>query len=168
MIRRKAAAEDTGHEGGGHEGGDPAAGLSPSLAEGAIFELRVRAQARRLYMVRALVSTAAEDAGCSAQASEELVSAVDEAFQNVIRHAYKGQTDGCVVLRASREEDKLVLRMIDFAEPVDPETISPRPLDELRPGGIGTRVIRACVDEVSFETPPPGAGNCLRLAKRII
>jgi sigma-B regulation protein RsbU (phosphoserine phosphatase) len=146
------------------EGGGP---LLPTMAPGTVLELHVAARSRRLRLVRATVSALAEDAGFSGQAVDELVSAVDEAFQNVIRHAYKSESDGRIVLKASFEGDCLVLRVIDFAEPVDPDTIHPRPLGELRPGGLGTRLIHACLDEVDFETPQQGAGNCLRLVKRI-
>ncbi len=140
---------------------------SPTMASDTVFELHLAARSRTLKIVRAAVTALGEDAGCSLKATEELVSAVDEACQNVIRHAYKKECDGRIVIKASCEGDRLVLRVVDFAEPVDPEKIRPRPLDELRPGGIGTRVIRACVDEVAFETPQQGAGNCLRLIKRI-
>jgi sigma-B regulation protein RsbU (phosphoserine phosphatase) len=45
--------------------------------------------------------------------------------------------------------------------------IHPRPLDELRPGGLGTHFIRTVMDEVAFLPPPAGAGNLLQMTKRI-
>ncbi len=135
--------------------------------EGRIFELRVPARAELLKLIRATVGEAACTAGCSERAAGELVVAVDEACQNVIRYAYRKDSGGDIVIRLCRDDARLVARVIDFAPPVDPEAIQPRPLDELRPGGLGTRLIRESVDEVVFETPEGCMGNVLRLTKRI-
>ena len=59
------------------------------------------------------------------------------------------------------------LYLLDFAAPVDVSTIKPRRLDEVKPGGLGTHFIQQCVDECGFLAPPDGAGNCLRLAKKM-
>lgn len=137
------------------------------VPEDRIFELRVPARPELLKLIRATVGEAACAAGCSEGAAGELVVAVDEACQNVIRYAYRKDPGGEIVIRLCRDDGRLVARVIDFAPPIDPEAIRPRPLDELRPGGLGTRLIRESVDEVAFETPEGCMGNVLRLTKRI-
>lgn len=96
----------------------------------------------------------------------DVVLAVDEACQNIIRHAYGGgQGDLIVQVRAANHQ--LDIRLIDFAAPVDPAAVCPRDLDDLRPGGLGTHFIRAVMDGVEFLAAPPGAGNLLRMTKRM-
>lgn len=143
----------------------------PSLAEGAaaetLFELRFRSLPDRLKMVRAAVAAAVRSTGCSEDAVHDIVLAVDEACQNVIRHAYSGRPDGEIVLTMRREGDRVAVELRDFAPPVDERRVRPRDLDELRPGGLGTHLIREVMDEVAFLPRPAGGGNLLRMVKRI-
>lgn len=132
-----------------------------------VCELRVPARPERLQLIRRVVEESAGALSCTSEAVQDLVSAVDEACQNIIRYAYKGDPDGVIVMRVRREGADIVIRLIDYAEPVDPACVRPRPLDDLRPGGLGTRLIHAAVDVVEFEPPVDGAGNILKLAKRI-
>lgn len=141
--------------------------IAPEAVPGdLIAELRFPARPARLKQVRALVRRAAATCGCDEDWVHDLVVAVDEACQNIIRHAYDGRR-GDIVLTIRRAGDALVVRLVDFAPPVDVSRICPRPLDELRPGGLGTHFIRALTDEVTFLPPPPGAGNLLQMTKRI-
>jgi len=137
------------------------------LAGERILELRVTARPRRLRMVRAAVEQAARLVGCSRQVANDIVIAVDEACQNVIRHAYRGDPDGEIVLDIRSDGECIGIDLVDYAEPVDAASVRPRPLDELRPGGLGTHFIRECMDEVFFGAPPCGAGNRLRMIRRI-
>ncbi|HIJ64040.1 MAG TPA: ATP-binding protein [Rhodospirillaceae bacterium] len=112
------------------------------------------------------VGAAAGAAGCPPEMAEEVVLAVDEACQNIIRHAYRGDGEIVLEIRLAAER-RLEILLIDFAAPVDPGRIVPRPLDELRPGGLGTHFIRSVMEEVSYLPPPPGAGNFLRMTRTI-
>jgi len=82
------------------------------------MRLRFRARPAELRGVRARVSEAARRCGCTESCVDDVVRAVDEACQNVIRHAYGGDRIGEVVLRVEREGAELVFSLIDFAEPV--------------------------------------------------
>jgi len=132
-----------------------------------LVELRFPARADRLRLVRAAVAEAVSSSGCGEACSGDIVLAVDEACQNVIRHAYKGDPDGEIVLDVRRRGDRLVIEVRDFAAPVDTSRVKPRDLEDLRPGGLGTHFIRACMDQAEFREPPDGVGNCLRMVKRI-
>ena len=66
-----------------------------------------------------------------------------------------------------RAEDELQIAVRDFAPSVDPARIRPRPLDELRPGGLGTHLIRSAMDHTEFCKPPSGPGNLLRMVKKL-
>lgn len=98
---------------------------------------------------------------------QDVVMAVDEACQNVIRHAYGEEAAGDMLIEVDREDDTLVFSLKDFAPPVDPKTVEPRDLAEIRPGGLGTHLIREVMDSSGFVEDPPGCGNLLRMVKRI-
>ncbi|MBL6931361.1 MAG: SpoIIE family protein phosphatase [Rhodospirillales bacterium] len=132
-----------------------------------VFHLNFPSQPDRLKLVRSAVFDTVMLCGCSESVGRDIVIAVDEACQNVIRHAYKGARDGQVILDIARAGDNIVLSLRDFAEPVDVSKIKPRDLDDLRPGGLGTHFIREVMDDVDYLPPPDGEGNLLRMVKRI-
>jgi len=101
------------------------------------------------------------------ESATDVVMAVDEACQNVIRHAYRGEPDGVIELEVRCVGDELQIAVRDFAPTVDPARIRPRPLDELRPGGLGTHLIRSAMDHTEFLKPPSGPGNLLKMVKRL-
>ena len=134
---------------------------------GGPVSLRVAGEVGSLRLLRALVREAAEACGCGEACVRDIVIAVDEACQNIIKHAYGDHHSGDIVVELCRRDDRLEVSVVDFAPPVDPATIEPRDLDDVRPGGLGTHFIRACVDDWEYRPPPPGAGNRLWLSRRI-
>lgn len=129
--------------------------------------MRIFSRPDRLRLVRAVVNEAGDATGCSGECISQIVMAVDEACQNIIRHAYRGDPGGEIVVDIRRQDDAIAIHLLDFAAPVDISKIKPRRLDEVKPGGLGTHFIQQCMDECGFLTPPRGAGNCLRLVKKI-
>ena len=118
-------------------------------------------------MIREAVREQVEACGCTPRCAADIVMAVDEACQNIIRHAYDGDPDDEIVLEIAQSGDQLVLSLRDFAPRIDPAAVRPRDLDDLRPGGLGTHLIREVMDEAEFTRPPSGPGNLLRMVKRI-
>lgn len=140
----------------------------PMGAEGELLAAATfAADAERLKDIRAAVREATRRCGFADEAAGDIVLVVDEACQNIIRHAYGTAPAGDIVLEIRRSAGALIVTLRDFAAPVDPATIRPRPLDDLRPGGLGTHFIYAIMDEVTFGRPPDGRGNLLRMTKRI-
>ncbi|MCB2100977.1 MAG: SpoIIE family protein phosphatase [Rhodobacterales bacterium] len=151
-----------------HRRPKPATGPdSPGAASEELLILEFPARPDRLKVVRKAVSEAATECGCSTAVTRDMVIAVDEACQNVIRHAYGNTGVGEVVLEIRREGEDVVFLLRDFAAPVDVERIKPRDLDDLRPGGLGTHFIREVMDDVTFLPPPEDGGNLLRMKKKI-
>jgi sigma-B regulation protein RsbU (phosphoserine phosphatase) len=132
-----------------------------------LLELRFPAQPRELKAMREALRDRVLASGCSEATTADIVMAIDEACQNVIRHAYGPQRAGDIVLEVDRDGDCLVFRLTDFAPRIDPERVRPRHLDDVRPGGLGTHLIREAMDSAEFVEPPPGCGNLLRMVKRI-
>jgi sigma-B regulation protein RsbU (phosphoserine phosphatase) len=144
--------------------GTPEAG---PLHAGVLADLTVPARAGRLQLIRRTVDWAAGEAGFAQAGREALVLAVDEACQNVIRHGYGGDGDGPLRVRIDLERDTLAVRVIDAAPPVDPARVGPAPRRGLRPGGLGTRLMRDVLDGIGYEDTAAETGNVLRLTKRL-
>lgn len=141
--------------------------------------VRVAARPDSLRAIREHVRTLAAQAGAPAEWTADLVLAVDEACQNIIRHGYgcagldASLADRCVIVvevaavPAAGPPEALVVRLTDFAQPVDEAKIAARDLEDVRPGGLGVHFIRSLTDECAWVAPPVGAGNVLRLLKRL-
>ncbi len=132
-----------------------------------LITLSIASRPDRLKLVRAAISQAARLCKCSDDTVHDLVLAVDEALQNVIRHAYDSSPDGEIEIELYRTKRELTVFIRDFAETIDVSKVKPRELDELRPGGLGTHFMREVMDEVEFLNLPEGGGNLLRMVKRI-
>lgn len=104
-------------------------------------------------MVRAVCLRVERDAGC-AGLEWRLMSAYNEAFNNIVEHAYAvdpGEVE--VVLLVDDEE--VVLRMIDQGAGFDFEDAGARDeapaLDSLSEGGMGLFIIRNAMSSVTYE-----------------
>ncbi len=131
----------------------------------------IAAQPAQLKVVRRLVEAASREAGASVEWAQDLVLAVDEACQNIIRHGYgtavkAGQAvSERIEFSIRKQADGLEVELVDYAPKVAAEDCKGRALDDLRPGGLGTHLMHALTDLVQFRAPPKGAGNRLVLTK---
>ncbi len=132
----------------------------------ALLELRFAARADRLKMVRISLFRAAQMCGFDEIDAGDIVLAIDEACQNVILHGYGGRGDGEIRLGVFRRSGGILVRLLDFAPPVDPATIRPRDLNDLRAGGLGTHFIGQIMDSADYLPVPEGAGNLLEMTKQ--
>ncbi len=132
-----------------------------------LLDLHFPARADQLCDVRDAVRRCVEESGAGPACVDDIVMAVDEACQNVIRHAYVGEEEGPIDLTLDRSGDELVFSLRDFAPAVDPAQVKPRDLEDVRPGGIGTHLIRSVMDSTEFVKPDDGVGNLFRMVKRI-
>lgn len=121
----------------------------------------------RLLHMRRAVRAALMSTGCSPDEREEIVLAVNEACANVIRHAYRNRPDGWIRLRIDRQGDRLIFRLQDQAPPVDVSSVHPRALNEIRPGGLGTHLMREMMDDVVLAQPAKRKGNLLQMTRTI-
>lgn len=131
-----------------------------------LFGLSFPADPSRLKLMRPALEAAAKACQFGEDEIQDLVLAAGEAIENIMIHAYGGQVKGEITLAVHRLPDGIMLRLRDFAPRVDTGKIEPRPLDEVRPGGLGTHFIRAIMDDASFIPLPDGEGNLLELVKR--
>lgn len=132
-----------------------------------LARLKFRAHAEELQHVREAVRTACEQSGCSPALAQDLVIAVGEAAQNIVRHAYRGVEPGEAVLEIFLENGILEFRLLDSAPPVEQGKVQPVWPEDLKPGGLGVCLIHDIMDEVEYLDTPSGNGNILRMAKFI-
>lgn len=136
-----------------------------AVGEG-ILRITFQSRAGELKRVREAVAGALDKVGCATATARDLVLAVDEACQNVIRHAYGNDPDGEITLEIRQDDENLIVLLRDFADTIDPEKIKPRDLDQLRPGGLGTHLMQEIMDDVEFAPPRGDSGNLLRMIKK--
>jgi anti-sigma regulatory factor (Ser/Thr protein kinase) len=132
-----------------------------------LFEIKFPARPERLCLVRSLVKRTAEVVGCNEELREKLVIAVNEACMNVIQHAYKGDNQGEIVLQILNEDSQLIFRLLDYAEPIDLDSVKSRKLEDVRPGGLGVHFIREIMDVCKMGHLDSGEGNYLEMKKKI-
>jgi anti-sigma regulatory factor (Ser/Thr protein kinase) len=98
---------------------------------------------------------------------EELVLALAEAAQNIVKHAYSGKPSGDTMrVEIQYQEKVLTMELFDKGMPVIPENIKPRKLTDIKAGGLGTFFIGQIMDEVVFKTTKEDWVNRLILTKR--
>lgn len=121
----------------------------------------------QLQPVRDAVRSLARRQGCSEDNLDCMVMAINEACMNVMQHAYHQVEDGEIILEFWKDGSDLLIRIYDFAEPVDKSSIQSRPLDEIRPGGLGVHLIHEVMDQIDYLDGPDGTGNLLEMRKTI-
>jgi anti-sigma regulatory factor (Ser/Thr protein kinase) len=99
--------------------------------------------------------------------SDDLVLALAEAAQNIVKHAYNGQpTDDLLKVKISFKDNDLSMELFDKGKPVVPANIKPRNLEDIKAGGLGTFFIGQIMDEVVFKTTKVDWVNHLVLTKK--
>ena len=99
--------------------------------------------------------------------SDDLVLALAEAAQNIVKHAYEGKpTEDKLKVKISFVDNNLSMELFDKGKPVVPANIKPRDLDDIKSGGLGTFFIGQIMDEVVFKTTKVDWVNHLVLTKK--
>ena len=100
---------------------------------------------------------------------DELVLAIAEAAQNIVKHAYKNdpQTEDKMVVQITCKDNKLQIGFYDMGTPVDPNKVKHREIDNVKPGGLGTFFIQEIMDAVEFKDGKKPWINHLVLTKQL-
>jgi sigma-B regulation protein RsbU (phosphoserine phosphatase) len=125
-----------------------------------------QAHPEELHGVREVVARACDTCNCGKSLSTDLIIAVGEACQNVVRHAYKDRETGEATLEIYCKDGILEFHLLDSAPPVDQNKVKPKWPEELVPGGLGVCLIHDIMDEVEYLPAPAERGNLLRMVKR--
>ena len=100
---------------------------------------------------------------------DELVLAIAEAAQNIVKHGYKGveDTKDHMQIKISMKDNQLEIGFFDKGKPVVAENIQHRKLDDIKPGGLGTFFIKQIMDDAVFKKDQQQWVNHLVLTKKV-
>ena len=134
------------------------------------FTLQVPSSTENLALIREFVTTVGRQAQLEEADISNLELAVDEACANVIEHAYGHDTTKEVIVRAKYDEEELQISVIDEGRGFDPNGVKQDSVEQLiherKSGGLGIRLIKKLMDDVSYEIVP-GQKNELHMTKKI-
>jgi serine/threonine-protein kinase RsbW len=134
------------------------------------FTLQVPSSTENLAMIREFVTAVGRQAQLDEIAITNLELAVDEACANVIEHAYGHDITKEVVVRAKFDDESLQISVIDEGLGFDPDKTPQESVEDLikerKSGGLGIRLIKQLMDDVSYEIVP-GQKNELHMTKKI-
>ena len=142
------------------------------MGEGSLLlRMEFESNPAMLCVVRGAVTQLTEKLGFAEPECHAIVRAVDEALTNIIRHAYRGQAGRPIeasfrsirVRHDGKQRDGLEILLEDQGVRVDRAKLRGRPLEEIRPGGLGLHFIRESMDTVEFRHRK--GKNRLRLVK---
>src|SRR5262245_15587099 len=93
----------------------------------------------------------------------QVVSAVGEAFNNIVLHGYDGRGDGIIEMEIRTRPERISIEMRDYGSSFDPTTVPPPDFDALPESGWGLFIIRSFMN-ISYT---PGRPNVLTLTKTL-
>jgi len=120
-----------------------------------------------LKPLREFIRMLAKKNNCCDEILNCLVMAVNEACMNVIQHAYKGKQDEEIIIEFWKDDKDILIKVYDFSEAVDIESIKSRDLEDVRPGGLGVHFINQAMDCVEYKHSSNEKGNVLEMRKSL-
>ena len=122
-----------------------------------------------LKHVRSFCREVFEKLNINQELKDELVLAIAEAAQNIVKHAYRDvtETSDRMEIKISLKDNDLEIGFFDKGKAVVPENVKHRKLDDIKPGGLGTFFIKQIMDNAVFKKDQNGWVNHLVLTKKI-
>jgi len=93
-----------------------------------------------------------------------IVSAVGEAYNNIVLHGYAGREPGTVHMQIENCCEWMRVMIKDTGVSFDPSQALPPDLESLPESGMGIFIMRSFVDEITYVA---GSPNILTLFKRL-
>lgn len=110
----------------------------------------------------------AAECGFSEQEIADIRLAVDEAYTNIIKHAYKNDRQKAVDIELGCDQSELWIALLDTGNAFDPNNYKKPDIREKikrkKRGGVGVYLIRELMDEVEYQTDE--STNTIRMTKR--
>lgn len=119
------------------------------------YSISVEASTAYLAEVRNFVANHALAHGVSEKDISEIRLAVDEAYTNIIKHAYKNKPKKPVNIEIGFEDALIWVTITDEGESFDPSTYSEpdllKRIKNKQRGGMGVYLIRKLMDQVQYK-----------------
>ena len=118
--------------------------------------------------VRSFSRKVFEKINLSEDLKDELVLAIAEAAQNIVKHAYQNEeTQDKMEIRITLKDNELEIGFFDKGRPVEKDNVRHRRIDDVKPGGLGTYFIQQIMDAVVFKEGSKPWINHLILTKKL-
>ena len=127
-----------------------AAPRNEEISEAPCVVLELTSEPETLTLVRTMLSAVGEAFAIDPELLDDLKTAISEACNNVVLHAYAGDR-GPLSIELFVLEEAVAARIRDRGRGIEPED-----LDSERHSGVGIPVIGALSDWAEFNTPPGG------------
>jgi serine/threonine-protein kinase RsbW len=123
---------------------------------------------KSLDKVSEFIENVARSAGFDDNAVYAIEIAVDEAFSNIIDHAYAGENHGNIECTCKVDAQGLTITLKDRGEPFDPNSVAEPVLDccldDRKERGLGLYIMRKLMDDIHFDFSKE-QGNVLTMTK---
>jgi serine/threonine-protein kinase RsbW len=73
----------------------------------------------------------------------QVVSAVGEAFNNIVLHSYQGREDGVIEMQIRTRRDRISIELRDYGASFDPTRVPTPDFESLPESGLGLYIIKA-------------------------
>ena len=124
--------------------------VEPAIAgESLLFNISITNEVPELRRLRREIESTLADTS----ARDIIMSvclAVDEATQNIIRHAFPADSSGTIQVSGYLADGLLHISLLDDAPLIDLDKVRPRDLDDLREGGLGTHFIMEITEHAEW------------------
>jgi anti-sigma regulatory factor (Ser/Thr protein kinase) len=114
------------------------------------IKITIPSEPKYLCLVRRVLMDFLASQRVSEGTSSKVALCVDEACSNVIKYGYEGKADCPIEISFLFEKGNFNVKIRDYGKTCDARKIKPRPLDEVKPGGLGTHFINQIMDSVEY------------------
>jgi serine/threonine-protein kinase RsbW len=133
-------------------------------------ELKVKSRTENLTRIREFILLNATAVGLKDDALDNIILAVDEACTNIIRHAYRLDPNGEIIIKVKYDGSKLLIELTDYGMSFEPSSVPDPDLQKYyqqhKVGGLGMFLMKTLMDEVKYITVP-GEYNQVLLSKNV-
>ena len=122
------------------------------------FRSRLTSDPAEIAAIRKAVEAFASAHGHGEPAVAEIGLVLNEAIANIIRHAYRGQSDRPIEFDAGFDPElsRLTIRIRDYGTGIQPGPLPHEKLDPMKPGGLGLICLGRLMDSIRFTPQNPG------------
>lgn len=121
--------------------------------------LSVTASTEHLSKIRDFVADYAHAFGFADDEIQDIRLAVDEAYTNVVKHAYRNDSSKVVHIKIGSTGKEFWISITDYGEAYDPNTyVEPdirKKIKDKKRGGVGIYLIRKLMDKVEYKKAGP-------------
>lgn len=130
--------------------------------------MTVQASTEHLAEVRDFVAKHATDFGFKKQDVDDIRLAVDEAYTNIIKHAYNHDNSKSVDIKLGYNSNTFWISLLDSGKTFDPSSYEEpdvrQKIKQKKRGGVGVYLIKRLMDNVEYTQE--GSLNKIRMIKK--